>query len=158
MTSGYRTTPSLLFLFFLLLPWAVQAQVFPRGNGTALTGLHQADIYVNVSDWVDMPREPATFRLDTQRVFEQELISSGISRRSADRHYLVCNVQAMANGTHVTYTATVELWNLRSTDVHTLLWKDGALASVEQEHFGADAVAGDCARSFLTEWNRWNQS
>lgn len=156
MTSGHRFAPACLLC--LLLSWTAHAQVFPSGNGVSLTGLYQTDLYVNVSDWVDMPEDATAFRLNTQRALERELASVGIARRSSGRHRLVCNVQAMTSGTHVTYTATAELWNLRSTGVHTLLWKEGALSRVEQEHFHADAVAGDCARSFLTEWSRWNQS
>lgn len=156
MTSAYRFAAALICLSSLLLPWTVQAQVFPRGNGVSLTDLYQTDLYVNVSDWIDMPDEAATFRLDTQRALERELSSAGITRQPSGRHYLVCNVQALTDGTRVTYTAAAELWNLRSTGVHTLLWKDGALASVEQERFNADAVAGDCARYFLAEWSRWN--
>lgn len=156
MTSAYRTSPALLLLLCLLLPWAAQAQVFPRGNATALTGLHQTDVYVSVSDWIDMPEEPAAFRLGTQRAFEQELADSGISRRSGGHHYLVCDVQATTIGTDVTYTATVELWNLRSTDVHTMLWESGSMATAGVSGFNAERVGSECAQQFLAEWTRWN--
>lgn len=146
--------PALATLLILASP--LQAQVFPRGNGIALTDKTQFDLYVQVNDWRDMPQDVDSFRLATLRQFEQSLLEEGIRRRPANRNYLVCAVHATRSGDEVAYSTTVEYWELESTKVNSLLWQHGGINTVAANGFNEQLVAGECASRFLEEWSRWN--
>lgn len=140
----------------LLLSSAAQAQVFPRGNGLALTGKNQFDLYVQVNDWRDIPHETDSFRLATLRQFEQTLQDEGIRRRPANRNYLVCAVQASRSGDQIAYSTSVEYWELESTKVNSLQWQQSGINVVAAARFDEQLVASECATRFLAEWSRWN--
>lgn len=146
--------PALAVLLMLSFP--LQAQVFPRGNGIALTGKNQFDLYVQVNDWRDMQQDMDSFRLATLRQFEQTLQDEGIRRRPANRNYLVCAVQATRSGNQVAYSTTVEYWELESTKVNSLQWQQGGINTVVTNRFNEELVASECATRFLAEWVRWN--
>ena len=86
------------------------------------------------------------------------MTAAGVRRRAANRNYLVCSVQATLADSFVAYTATLEYWGLRSTDVHTLLWENGAISISPQADFDAELVATECADYFIEEWSKWNPS
>ncbi|MDO8909757.1 MAG: hypothetical protein Q7W55_14800 [Pseudohongiella sp.] len=142
----------------LLIASPLHAQVFPRGNGIALTGKTQFDLYVQVSDWKDMPHNIDSFRLATLQQFEQTLQSQGIRRRPANRNYLVCALQATHFGDQVAYNVSVEYWELESTKVNTLQWQQSGISTVAGNLFSEQLVADECATRFLGEWSRWNQT
>ena len=133
-----------------------QAQVYPRGNGLALEGIRQFDVYAEVSDWVGMAGDPKEFRLNIQRSFETGLQSAGASRRVASRDSLICRVQATLAGELVAYTARVEYWGITPVGVHALLWENGTIATVPQAQFNEELVATQCASYFAAEWTKWN--
>ena len=141
---------------WLVLAAPLQAQVFPRGNGIALTGKTQFDLYVQMNDWRDMPQDVDSFRLATLRQFEQSLLEEGIRRRPANRNYLVCAVHATRSGDEVAYSTTVEYWELESTKVNSLQWLHGGINTVAANGFNEQLVAWECASRFLEEWSRWN--
>ena len=148
--------PALATLLILASP--LQAQVFPRGNGIALTGKTQFDLYVQMNDWRDMPQDVDSFRLATLRQFEQSLLEEGIRRRPANRNYLVCAVHATLSGDEVAYSTTVEYWELESTKVNSLQWLHGGINTVAANRFNEQLVAGECTTRFLAEWSRWNST
>ncbi len=133
-----------------------QAQVYPRGNGLALEGIRQFDVYAEVSDWVGMAGDPKEFRLNIQRAFETGLQAAGASRRVASRDSLICRVQATLAGDLVAYTARVEYWGITPVGVHALLWENGTIATVRQAQFNEELVATQCANYFAEEWTKWN--
>lgn len=147
---------ALATMLFLATP--LQAQVFPRGNGIALTDETQFDLYVQVNDWRDMPQDVDSFRLATLRQFEQSLLKEGIRRRPANRNYLVCAVQATLSGDEIAYSTTVEYWELESTKVNSLQWQHSSINTVAVDGFNEQLVADECASRFLAEWSRWNQT
>lgn len=157
MPLTHRLT-AILSSVLLILPLHLNAQVFPRGNGLSLSGVTQFDFYVQVSNWQGLPADPFEFRLQTQQLFEDKVTAAGVRRRAANRNYLVCNVQAARADGFVAYTATLEYWSLRSTDVHTLLWENGAISTAPVAEFNADLVATECAEYFVEEWSKWNPS
>jgi hypothetical protein len=136
----------------------LHAQVFPRGNGISLENRHQFDLYVQIGDWKDMAQDTSEFRLNTLRQFESGLKAADISRRTASRDYLVCNVQAVRNGSRVAYTTAVEYWGLQSTGLHGLLWQHSGIHLVAANRFNERVVAGECTENFLAEWQRWNSA
>jgi hypothetical protein len=146
--------PALLVLLFMSS--SLHAQVFPRGNGIALSGKTQFDLYVQVSDWNDMPQDIDSFRLATLRQFEQTLQNEGIRRRPANRNLLVCAVQAARSANQVAYNVNVEYWELESTKVNSLQWQQSSINTVASNRFNEQLVAGECASRFLAEWSRWN--
>lgn len=148
--------PALATLLILASP--LQAQVFPRGNGIALTGKTQFDMYVQVNDWRDMPQDVDSFRLATLRQFEQSLQEEGIRRRPANRSYLVCAVHATRSGDQIAYSTAVEYWELESTKVNSLQWLQGSINTVAANRFNEQLVAGECSTRFLAEWSRWNST
>lgn len=157
MTTKARLQAVMTSLLLLMLSGYSGAQVFPGGNGLSLSGLRQFDLHVQIAGWQDMAVDAADFRLLAQREFESRLKSAGVRRQPASRDYLVCKIRALhTDDSSVAYTATLEYWGLRSTDVHTLLWENGALDTVAAADFDAAVVAGKCADAFVDEWSRWN--
>lgn len=148
------------FIVIALMAWLVasplQAQVFPGGNGIALSDKQQFDLYIQVNDWHDMTLDIDEFRLATLREFEQLLQDKGIRRRPANRNYLVCAVQATRAGNQVAYATSVEYWELESTKVNSLQWQQGSIGTIAARRFDASAVASECAGRFLDEWSKWN--
>jgi hypothetical protein len=132
------------------------AQVFPRGNGLALAGVSQFDIYVEISTWDGLSLEPQEFRLNTQRLFEAGLTQAGASRRVAARDYLICRVFATAAENEIAYTSRIEFWNMASVGVHHLLWEKGSIATINKNDFNEEAVASLCVQYFTAEWNLHN--
>lgn len=147
---------ALVTMLFLATP--LQAQVFPRGNGIALTDKTQFDLYVQVNDWREIPQEIDSFRLTTLRQFEQTLQDAGIRRRPANRNYLVCAVHATRSGDEIAYSTAVEYWELGSTNVNSLLWQHSGINTVAAGRFNEQLVASECASRFLAEWSRWNST
>lgn len=147
-----------LLLCLLLSSSSAQAQVFPRGNGIALAGINRFDLYVEIRHWAGMTEDQTGFRLNTQRIFEAGLRSAGISRRAADRHYLVCSLQVTAAGELLAYTTALEYWSIKSTDVHALLWENSTLDTVPKRQFNEELVAAECLQYFTEEWSKWNPS
>ncbi len=144
-------------LLLLLLPGLSSAQVFPHGNGLSMSGVKQFDMHIQVASWEDMTVDPMDFRLQAQRKFESVLQSVGVRRQSASRDYLVCKISALrSSDASIAYTTTLEYWGLRSTNVHTLLWENGALGAVEAADFRAAMLAEKCALTFIDEWSKWN--
>ena len=143
-------------LTIMLLPAIMQAQVFPTGNGIVLSGKTQFDLYVQIGQWQDMRVDASEFRLAALRRWESVLREAGISRRPANRNYVVCSVQAIRTGNQVGYSASVEYWGLESTDVHMLLWQHGAVHITAANRFNEGLIAEQCANSFLSEWQKWN--
>jgi hypothetical protein len=147
-------------LFSLLLSVVAsgysQAQVYPRGNGLALDGITQFDVYAEVTDWVGLDVDPKEFRLSMQKVFEAGLESAGAFRRVAARDSLICRVQATVAGDLVAYTARVEYWGNTPVGVHALLWENGTIATVPQVQFNEELVANQCVSYFTAEWLKWN--
>ena len=155
MKTSFRVfAPALAALLILGSP--LQAQVFPRGNGIALTDKNQFDLYVQMNDWRDMAQDVDSFRLATLRQFEERLQAEGIRRRPAHRNFLVCAVQATTSGNQVAYSTTVEYWELESTKVNSLQWQQSGINTVAASRFNEELVAGECATRFLAEWSRWN--
>lgn len=155
MKTSFRVfAPALAALLILASP--LQAQVFPRGNGIALTDKNQFDLYVQMNDWRDMAQDVDSFRLATLRQFEERLQAEGIRRRPAHRNFLVCAVQATTSGNQVAYSTTVEYWELESTKVNSLQWQQSGINTVAASRFNEELVAGECATRFLAEWSRWN--
>lgn len=144
--------PALATLLILAAP--LQAQVFPRGNGIALTGKTQFDLYVQVNDWRDMPQDVDSFRLATLRQFEQSLQELGIRRRPANRSYLVCAVHATRSGDQIAYSTAVEYWELESIKVNSLQWQHSGINTVVANGFKEQLVAGECVTRFMAEWSR----
>lgn len=136
----------------------LNAQVFPQGNGISLENRHQFDLYVQIGDWKDMVQDASEFRLNTLRQFESGLQTGGVSRRTASRNYLVCNVQVARNGNRVAYTTAVEYWGLQSTGLHALLWQHSTINLVATNRFNEHLVADECTANFLAEWQRWNST
>ncbi|MDO8272382.1 MAG: hypothetical protein Q7U82_10785 [Gammaproteobacteria bacterium] len=149
-------------LFSLLLSVVVsghsQAQVYPRGNGLALDGITQFDVYAEVTDWVGLAGDPKEFRLNMQKLFEAGLESAGVYRRVAARDSLICRVQATVAGDLVAYTSRVEYWGNTPVGVHALLWENGTIATVSQNQFNEELVANQCVSYFTEEWLKWNPS
>ena len=157
MFALLRTSIRLSGLFCLALgSLSVQAQVFPRGNGMALAGLDRADLYVEIRSWIGIAEDQTQFRLSTQRLFETGLRSAGVTRRAADKHYLVCSLQAQTAGNLLAYSTRLEYWNIKSTEVHALLWENGGLSTVATNQFNEKLVADECLRLFTEEWSKWN--
>ncbi len=140
----------------LLVSTPLHAQVFPRGNGIAFTGKTQFDMYVQIGDWKDMPQDLDSFRLTTLQQFEQTLLNEGIRRRSANRNYLVCAVQATRSGNAIAYTTSVEYWELENTKVNSLLWQHSSINTIASNRFNEQLVVGECSTRILAEWSRWN--
>ncbi|WP_339859422.1 hypothetical protein [Pseudohongiella acticola] len=155
MITRYHLT-ALISGLTLLLSVPVSSQVFPRGNGLSLSGVNQFDLYVQLSDWQDINADQTEFRRQALEALATRLASIGITRRSASRDYLLCNVRATQSNGLVAYTTTPEYWNLRSTDVHTLLWQNEAIAIVDQAEFSTELVASACADHIMAEWSKWN--
>jgi len=132
------------------------AQVYPEGNGIVFSGITQFDLYVDVSHWHGMADDPVAFRLAAQRQLEAALTDIGATRRPASRNHLVCRLQARLDGDQVSYASTMELWGLQSTEVHTLLWRQGDIIRTAQSDFSAARIAADCAGHFEAEWSKWN--
>ena len=147
-------------LFSLLLSVVVsghsQAQVYPRGNGLALDGITQFDVYAEVTDWVGLAGDSKEFRLNMQKLFEAGLESAGVYRRVAARDSLICRVQATVAGDLVAYTSRVEYWGNTPVGVHALLWENGTIATVSQGQFNEELVASQCVSYFSEEWLKWN--
>lgn len=156
MTIRFSRWGVLSSLVLVLLSSQSGAQVFPRGNGLSLADVTRFDLHIQVASWQDVQADPTDFRLQTQQAFESRLKNAGIRRQPAGRDYLVCQVRAIQQNTAVAYTTTLEYWGLRSTDVHTLLWQNGALATAAAADFNADMVAEVCANTFIHEWSKWN--
>ena len=157
-TPALRRLLSGALMLSLLLPWSLQAQVFPRGNGIVLGNINQLDLYVDVSRLTEIPgADPVEFRLGSQRLLEESLAARGISRRPSNRLYLVCSVEATEAGAQLAYATNVELWERQSTDVHSLLWRRSAIATIDAGQFRAELLAATCADQFLGEWSRWNE-
>jgi hypothetical protein len=146
--------PAFAALLFMTSP--LHAQVFPRGNGIALSGKTQFDLYVQVSDWNNMTQDIDGFRLATLRQFEQTLQDEGIRRRPANRNLLVCAVQATRSGNQVAYSVSVEYWELESTKVNSLQWQQSSINTIASNRFNEQLVAGECGSRLLAEWSRWN--
>ncbi len=144
-----------LLLSFVFVSSAF-AQVFPRGNGISLTGIRDFDVYVDVSQWSDMPDERTEFRINTQAVFEEALQEAGLRLRPAVREYLICKVQATRSGRDVAYVATLQFWEIDSIDLNRLLWERGNVAVVSQRDFSEERIAQECAGYFLEEWRLHN--
>lgn len=156
-TPALRRFLSGTLMLSLLLPWSLQAQVFPRGNGIVLSDINQLDLYVDVSRLLEIPgTDPVGFRLGSQRLLEENLSSIGISRRPSNRLHLVCGVEATKAGALLAYATSVELWERQSTGVHSLLWRSNTIDAVEPGQFNAELLAATCADQFLSEWSRWN--
>ena len=155
MNTGIRLYAQVMATILILTSTA-QAQVFPRGNGLALTGKNQFDLYVQVNDWRDITHDIDSFRLATLRQFEQMLVDEGIRRRPAHRNYLVCAVQATRVDDQIAYSTSVEYWELESTKVNSLQWQHSGISSVAASRFNEQLVASECATRFLAEWSRWN--
>jgi len=145
------------FALLMTASLSTQAQVFPRGNGIVLTNKNQFDVYVQVGDWIDMGLDVAEFRLNTLRQFEAGLQAAGITRRSGNRNYLVCQIHATRSANSIAYTASVEVWGLESTEVHVLQWQNTAVHLIASNRFNENLVAEQCAGSFIAEWRRWNE-
>ncbi len=133
-----------------------QAQVYPRGNGLALDGITQFDVYAEITDWVGLEGDPKEFRLNMQKLFEAGLESAGAYRRVAARDSLICRVQASVAGDLVAYTFRAEYWGNTSVGVHALLWENGSIATVSQDQFTEELVANQCVSYFTEEWLKWN--
>jgi hypothetical protein len=138
------------------LTGALQAQVFPSGNGIVLTDKTQFDLYVQVGKWQDMRLDASDFRLGALRQLESALLAAGIARRPAHRNYLVCNVQATRTGNQVAYATSSEYWSLESTGVHVLQWQSSNINISTASRFSEGLIANECAASFLAEWQKWN--
>ena len=149
-------TPALAALMLLATP--SHAQVFPRGNGIALTGKTQFDLYVQINDWRNMPTDVDSFRLATLRQLEQNLNDEGIRRRPANRSYLVCSVQATVSGSDIAYSTSMEYWELESTHVNSLQWQQSGINTVAADSFDEQRVADECSARFIAEWSRWNNT
>ena len=134
------------------------AQLFPRGNGLALVDVDRFDMYVQILDWVDIEQDETTFRLSTLKEFEEQLAEVGIRRQAASRDYLVCALQARQQDNEVTYSTSLEYWQLESTGPHRLIWQQSRLAGSPARRFDAERVAADCAGVLIAEWQRWNNT
>ncbi len=135
---------------------SAQAQVYPRGNGLALDGITQFDVYAEVTDWIGMAGDAGEFRLNMQKLFEAGLESAGAHRRVAARDSLICRVQATVAGDLVAYTSRVEYWGNTPVGVHALLWENGTIATASQDQFNEELVANQCVSYFTEEWLKWN--
>lgn len=157
MPARTRHPAVLVFLLLtLMIPGHSRAQVFPRGNSISLADVTDFDLYVRIGNWAGMPGDPSEFRFNTQQLFEKKLVSAGISRKAANRNHLVCEVQATMTDDRVSYTTTLEYWLRNSTGVHTLLWKNGSIATTTRDQFNTEFLATECANHFVDEWSRWN--
>jgi hypothetical protein len=155
--SRIRLTSAFAVLLLPLLFMAQSsAQVFPRGNGISLTGIRDFDVYVDVSQWTDMPGERTEFRMNTQAVFEEALQEAGLRLRPAVRDYLICKVQATRTGRDVAYVATLQFWEIDSIDLNRLLWERGNVAVVSQRDFSEERIAQECAAYLIQEWRLHN--
>jgi hypothetical protein len=132
------------------------AQVFPRGNGISLTGIRDFDVYVDVSQWTEMPGERTEFRMNTQAIFEESLQQAGLRLRPAVREYLICKVQATRSGRDVAYVATLQFWEIDSIDLNRLLWERGNVAVVSSRDFTEERIAAECSQHFIDEWRIHN--
>lgn len=158
MTKSFtrNCTLAVCLVLSLMLPMLSQAQVFPRGNGISLSGIDRFDAYVGISDWSGMPQDRQQFRLTTQRLFEEGLVTVGAPRRVATKDYLVCRVQAALVGGLVAYSTEIEYWLRNSVGAHHLLWESGNIATVEPAQFNEQRVATECVKYFADEWLKWN--
>jgi len=150
-----RTLAGCLFLS-LVASLSSQAQVFPRGNGISLSGIDRFDAYVGINDWTGMSQDLQEFRLSTQRLFEEGLVTVGAPRRVAAKDYLICRVQAAMVGGVVAYSAEIEYWLRNSVGAHHLLWESGNIATVEPAQFNEQLLATECVKYFSDEWLKWN--
>ncbi len=155
--SRIRLTSALaLLLLSLLFMTQSSAQVFPRGNGISLTGIRDFDVYVDVSQWTEMPGERTEFRMNTQAIFEESLQQAGLRLRPAVREYLICKVQATRSGRDVAYVATLQFWEIDSIDLNRLLWERGNVAVVSSGDFTEERIAAECSQHFIDEWRIHN--
>jgi hypothetical protein len=155
--SRIRLTSALaLLLLSLLFMTQSSAQVFPRGNGISLTGIRDFDVYVDVSQWTEMPGERTEFRMNTQTIFEESLQQAGLRLRPAVREYLICKVQATRSGRDVAYVATLQFWEIDSIDLNRLLWERGNVAVVSSRDFTEERIAAECSQHFIDEWRIHN--
>ena len=149
-------TLAVCLVLSFMLSMQSQAQVFPRGNGISLSGVDRFDAYVGISDWSGMSQDRQKFRLTTQRLFEEGLVTVGAPRRVAAKDYLVCRVQAALVGGLVAYSTEIEYWLRNSVGAHYLLWESGSIATVEPAQFNEQLVATECVKYFADEWLKWN--
>ena len=143
-------------LLALMCAASTQAQVFPRGNGIAMTGVEQFDAYMTVSQWDSMSTDQQEFRSKAQQHFVQGLEAAGVSRRSGTGNNLICRVQVVREDNVVAYTARLEYWTMTEVGVNTLTWENGALTAVPADRFSEEQVADECVQYFTNEWAKWN--
>ena len=136
----------------------VQAQVFPRGNGIAMTGVEQFDAYMNISQWDEMEQDQQVFRSKAQQHFTNGLEEAGARRRSGTGNNLICRIQAVRENNVVAYTARLEYWVMTEVGVNTLTWENGALGAVSANRFTEEMVADECVKYFTDEWAKWNSA
>ena len=153
---NHSAKPLLAALLACSMLGNAQSQVFPEGNGIAFANVSQFDLYVEVNRWHGMAGDATSFRLDTQRLLEASLREIGASRRPASRHHLVCRLQARLDGEQVSYSSTLEYWGMQSTDVHSLLWRQGDVHVSTAIGFTPGLIADQCAGYFQAEWSKWN--
>jgi len=145
-----------LMMAALICVSQVQAQVFPRGNGIAMTGVEQFDAYMNISQWDEMEQEQQAFRSKAQQHFTTGLEEAGARRRSGTGNNLICRIQAVRESNVVAYTARLEYWVMTEVGVNTLTWENGALGAVSADRFTEEMVADECVKYFTDEWAKWN--
>lgn len=135
-----------------------QAQVFPRGNGIAMTGVVQFDAYMNISQWDEMDEDQQEFRSKAQQHFGEGLEAAGARRRSGTGNNLICRVQAVRENNVVAYTTRLEYWVMTEVGVNTLTWENGTLGAVRANRFSEELVADECVKYFTDEWVKWNKA
>lgn len=149
--------PGLLMAAFICATQA-HAQVFPRGNGIAMSGVDQFDAYMTISQWDNMDADQQAFRSKAQQSFVTGLEEAGARRRSGTGNNLICRVQAVRENNVVAYTARLEYWVMTEVGVNTLTWENGALGAVRANRFSEELVADECVKYFTNEWVKWNSA